>query len=64
MNSKTILEKLENPKIFVVIVFAIFFSPRIAGLGLDVWNVDALRWNIRSDNFVEAMIEVDFKDTY
>jgi hypothetical protein len=49
---------------FVIIIFAIFIIPRLIWLGWDEWNVDAQRWQIRSDAFVQAILKGDLKHTY
>jgi len=46
------------------VFFAIFFVPRIIGLGWDEWNVDAQRWMIRSDLFVKALFSGDLNSMY
>lgn len=49
---------------YLIIIFLLFLLPRIVYLGWDEWNVDAQRWQIRSDNFVEAILEGNIAETY
>ena len=64
MKNKIINKIDTNNKLFTILIFIIFFIPRIIGLGFDTWNVDAMRWNIRSDKFINAVVNGDFINTY
>jgi len=51
-------------KLYILLLFLVFFIPRIIGLGSDIYGVDAGRWDIRSDNFVNAVLEKKYIETY
>ena len=57
------LKTMQNNKVFVGIL-AIFLIVRLAGLGKDITNSDAIRWHNRSENFLTALKTGDLKSTY
>lgn len=45
-------------------MFCIFLLLRLPGLGTDISNSDSLRWHRRSERFLDALKQGDFKQTY
>ena len=56
--------KLNLIKNVYVIVFLIFFIPRIIGLGADIANYDSSFWYPRMDNFTKYILRGEYKLTY
>lgn len=55
----------ENSQYFwLIFAFIIFLVPRSIDLGSDVANIDARHWIPRSENFINSLLEGDFKHTY
>ena len=46
------------------IIIAIFLFTRLVGLGDDILNSDGARWYIRSSNFLAALKEENYAETY
>jgi len=51
-------------KLIIAVIFAIFLSTRLIGLGNDISNSDSGRWHRRSEKFLEALKQKDLKSTY
>ncbi|PIR43569.1 hypothetical protein COV24_01970 [candidate division WWE3 bacterium CG10_big_fil_rev_8_21_14_0_10_32_10] len=49
---------------FLYGIFILFLIPRVVGLGYDMWNIDAGRWDFRSFEFVKNLFQGDFAGTY
>jgi hypothetical protein len=49
---------------FYLLVFVIFFLPRIISLGTDITNYDAGFWYPRLDNFAKNVVSGDYGETY
>lgn len=60
---KNILKEVLRHKV-ILLVFFVFLVPRVLGLGYDIWNIDAPKWDYRSDRFIQKLIEGDLKETY
>lgn len=45
-------------------IIVLFLSVRLIGIKGDIVNTDAERWHRRSENFLEALKQNDFKQTY
>jgi len=48
----------------VVFLLLLFLLPRVFSLGNDISNSDALRWHRRAGNFLSALKEENFEQTY
>ncbi len=49
--------------LFLLVVIT-FFAFRFIGLKSDMTNSDAIRWHERSENFINAFVNGNYKDTY
>ncbi len=54
---------LISSRIFIFFLL-LFLLVRLPGLGYDISNSDAARWHRRSENFLTALKQKDFKSTY
>lgn len=59
-----LIKNIFNNQRFLIIVFLIMLVPRLVGLGWDEWNVDAPRWQVRSDQFIRALEKGELEETY
>ena len=64
MRFKSLTKFLNTERLLVLVAFIIFFIPRIVGLGWDITNYDERYWRPRMRNFVEAIEEGSWKETY
>ncbi len=55
---------LHSRKTAYILVLTLFLSVRLIGLNSDLANSDGLRWYYRSDAFLQALKQHNFKDTY
>lgn len=56
---------LERYKRYVILlIFFLYFIPRVIGLGNDMTNIDSQYWYPRIDRFTKNLIKGDFKGTY
>lgn len=60
---KTLINHFKKNRFYYLVFFALLI-PRTIGLGYDVWNIDARLWDLRSDNFVQALLRGDLNSTY
>ncbi|MFC1722487.1 ArnT family glycosyltransferase, partial [Patescibacteria group bacterium] len=49
---------------YLILISFLYLVPRTVSLGKDISNTDAYRWHYRSQNFLTALKEGSFKDTY
>jgi|694.fasta_scaffold02523_14 hypothetical protein len=59
-----LIKNIFNKHKLFIIVFLIMLVPRLLDLGWDEWNVDAPRWQVRSDQFIRALEKGELEDTY
>ncbi|OGC38837.1 hypothetical protein A3K42_01190 [candidate division WWE3 bacterium RBG_13_37_7] len=50
-------------KLYVLCIL-LFLAVRLAGIGYDISNSDALRWHRRAENFLTALKTLNLKETY
>ncbi|OGC50070.1 hypothetical protein A2716_01205 [candidate division WWE3 bacterium RIFCSPHIGHO2_01_FULL_40_23] len=50
--------------IIILLLLFLFLSLRLTLLGEDISNSDAARWHIRSDSFLNALLNKDYQKTY
>ncbi|MEA2020153.1 MAG: glycosyltransferase family 39 protein [Patescibacteria group bacterium] len=55
---------LDQKRLLILLVFLIFFVPRIVSLGWDLTNIDAHHWRPRMWNFWEGLESGNFGKTY
>jgi hypothetical protein len=60
--SRGLLSRFVKP--VYVLVFLIFFIPRVISLGSDISNYDASYWYPRMDRFTPNLIKGEYRDTY
>ncbi len=53
-----------KPKLVLILIFILFFTFRLPGLGSDISNTDAYKWHYRSQNFLTAIKTGDLRSTY
>ena len=58
------LVKSQKEHVALIIVFILFLSFRLPGLGTDLSNSDSARWHRRSERFASALKNLDFASTY
>jgi hypothetical protein len=58
------LKKINTYKSLLIIVSITFLVIRLISLGFDHTNNDSIRWFIRSENFLQAVKDGNFSETY
>lgn len=56
--------KIYTNKKFILLTVVLYLITSLAGLYVDVLNTDGINWHTRSNNFVNALMKGDFKNTY
>jgi hypothetical protein len=59
-----LLKKINTYKSLLIIVSITFLVIRLISLGFDQTNNDSIRWFIRSENFLQALKDGNFSETY